>query len=90
MAGNGAFEAYTAIMQGMGLSHVITQVAETEPVRYGEGNMNGADMRGVAALPGSKAISCMKGTRRNLGSPVGASGMVAGGGLWQGTTGAAD
>ena len=81
MAGNGAFEAYTAIMQGMGLSHVITQVAEAEPVRYGEGNMNGADKRGAAALPGSKAISCMKGTRRNLGSPVGASGMVAGGSL---------
>jgi len=79
VAGNGAFEAYTAIMQGMGLSHVITQIAEAEPVRYGEGNMNGADRRGVAALPGSKAFSCMKGTRRNLGSPVGASGMVAGG-----------
>jgi hypothetical protein len=27
------------------------------------------------------AISCMKGTCRNLGSPVGASGMVVGGGL---------
>ena len=63
-------------MQGMGLSHVITQVAEAEPVRYGEGNTNGADTRGAAALPGSMAISRMKGTRRNLGSPVG--------GLWRG------
>ena len=89
MAGNGAAEAYTAIMQGMGLSHVITQVAEAEPVRYGEGNTNGADTRGAAALPGSEAISRMKGTRRNLGSPVGASGVVAGGSSQQGTTGAA-
>jgi hypothetical protein len=74
----------------MGLSHVITEVAEAEPVRCGEGNMNGAVMRGAAALPGSEAISRMKGTCRNLGSPVGASGKVAGGGQWQGTTEAAD
>ena len=70
----------------MGLSHEITEVAEAEPVRCGEGNMNGAVMRGAAALPGSKAISRMKGTRRNLGSPVGTSGKVAGGGQWQGMT----
>ena len=76
-------------MWGMGLSHEITQVAEAEPVRYGEGNMNDTDMRGAAALPGSEAISRTKGTRRNLGSLVGASGVVTGGGLWQGTTGAA-
>jgi len=77
-------------MRGMRLSHVITQIAGAEPVRYGEGNTNDADMRGAAALPGSEAISRMKGTRRNLGSPVGASGVVAGGGLWQGIAGAAD
>jgi len=68
------------------LSHEITEVAEAEPVRCGEGNMNGAVMRGAAALPGSKAISRTKGTCRNLGSPVGASGKVAGGGQWQGMT----
>ena len=73
-------------MRGMGLSHEITQVAEAEPVRYGEGNTNGAVMRGAAALPGSKAISRMKGTRRNLGSPVGAFGLVTGGDVRQGTT----
>jgi hypothetical protein len=70
----------------MGLSHEITEVAEAESVRCGEGNMNGADTRGAAALPGSKAISRTKGTCRNLGSPVGASGKVTGGGERQGMT----
>jgi hypothetical protein len=32
-----------------------------------EGNMCGTDMRGAVALPGSKATSRTKGTRRNLG-----------------------
>ena len=32
-----------------------------------EGNMCGADMQGAVALPGSKATSRTKGTRRNLG-----------------------
>lgn len=68
------------------MSHVITEVAEAEPVRCGEGNMSGAVMRGAAALSGSEAISRMKGTCRNLGSPVGASGKVTGGGqlvIWE-------
>jgi len=63
----------------MGLSHEITEVAEAEPVRCGEGNLNRAVMRGAAALPGSEAISRVKRTCRNLGSPVGASNEVAGG-----------
>lgn len=71
------------------MSHEITQVAEAEPVRCGEGNMRGTVMRGAAALPGSEAISRTKGLRRNLGSLVGASGRVTGGGWRQGTTGAA-
>ena len=71
------------------MSHEISNIAEAEPVRHGEGYANGTGMRGVAALPGSKAISCMKGTRRNPGSPIGASGLVTGGGLRQGTTGVA-
>jgi hypothetical protein len=70
----------------MGLSHEITEVAEAEPVRCGEGNMNGAGVRGAAVLPGSEAIPRAKGTCRNLGSPVEASGKVAGGGQWQGMT----
>jgi hypothetical protein len=61
-------------MRGMGLSHEISNIAEAEPVRRGEGYMCGAVTRGAAALPGSKAISCMKGARRNLGSPVGSFG----------------
>jgi hypothetical protein len=40
-------------MQGMGMSHEISYIAEAESVRYDEGNTNGADMRGTAALPGS-------------------------------------
>src|SRR5262249_15380749 len=41
-------------MQGMGMSHEISNIAEAEPVRHGEGYANGTGMRGVAALPGSK------------------------------------
>ena len=56
------------------MSHEISYIAEAESVRHDEGNTSGADMRGTAALPGSKAISCMKGARWNLGSPVGSFG----------------
>ncbi len=35
-----------------------------------ERNMSGAVMRGIAALPGSKATSRMEGSRRNLGGPA--------------------
>jgi hypothetical protein len=84
VTGNGTAEAYTTSMWGMGMSHEITQLAEAEPVRYGEGNTSGADTRGVVALPGSMAISRMEGLHRNLGNPVGACGTRAGGGLWQG------
>lgn len=74
---------------GMGLSHEITQVAEAEPVHYGEGNTNGTEKRGTNVLPGSKAISRIKGKRRNLRSLVTTLGLVTGGALRQGITGAA-
>jgi hypothetical protein len=48
--------------------------------------MSDTVMRGVVALPGSKAISRIKGTCRNLGSLVGSFGLVAEGGVRQGTT----
>ena len=49
------------------MSHEIDEVAGAEAVRRAEGNMCGAGMRGAVALPGSKATSRMKGSRRNLG-----------------------
>jgi hypothetical protein len=60
-------EAYTAILWGVGLSHEIRNVAGAEAFVSVEGNMCGAVMRGPVALPGSKATSRKKGTRRNLG-----------------------
>jgi hypothetical protein len=49
------------------LSHVILYVAGAEPVQFVEGDMCGAVMQGAVALPGSKATSRTKGSRRNLG-----------------------
>ena len=44
--------------------------AGAETVGMVEGNMCGTAMRGADALPGSKATSRMKGSRRNLGDPT--------------------
>ena len=52
------------------MSHEIPEFAGAEAVTMAEGNMCGADMRGTVALPGSKATSRTKGTRRNLGDPT--------------------
>jgi hypothetical protein len=41
-SGNGAAEAYTASLQGAGLSHAIEQIAEAETVPIVEGYMCGA------------------------------------------------
>jgi hypothetical protein len=68
-------EAYTAIVWGVGLSHEMNDAAGAETFVSVEGNMCGAVTRGPVALPGSKATSRTKGTRRNLGdliSPVAA------------------
>ena len=67
--GNGGCEAYTTIMWGVGLSHEIDNNAGAEAVVMAEGNMCGTAMRGADALPGSKATSRTKGSRRNLGDP---------------------
>jgi hypothetical protein len=60
-------EAYTAIMRGVGVSHDNDKVVGAETFSSVEGNTCGADKRGAVALPGSRATSRMKGTRRNLG-----------------------
>ena len=59
-------EAYTAIMWGVGLSHEMLN-AGAEAFAIAEGEMSGTAMRGAVDLPGSKATSRMKGSRRNLG-----------------------
>lgn len=41
MTGNGAAEAYTASVWGVGLSHVIIEIAEAETVSTVEGHMGG-------------------------------------------------
>ena len=43
-----------------------------------ERNMSDAALRGIAALPGSKATSRIKGSRRNLGDPTFDLGSVLG------------
>jgi hypothetical protein len=60
-------EAYTAIVRGVGVSHDSDKIAGAETFSSVEGNMCGAAMRGSVALPGSRATSRTKGTRRNLG-----------------------
>jgi len=49
------------------LSHERLNIAGAEPLLSVEGIMCGAVMRGAVALPGSKATSRTKGSRRNLG-----------------------
>lgn len=67
MGGDDHGEAYTAIMRGVGVSHDSDKIAGAETFSLVEVNMCGADKRGTVALPGSRATSRMKGTRRNLG-----------------------
>ena len=67
MEGDDHGEACTAILWGVGLSHENQDVAGAEALVSVEGNMCGAAMQGPVALPGSKATSRKKGTRRNLG-----------------------
>jgi len=57
-------------MRGVGVSHESDKIAGAEAFSSVEGNMCGAATRGTAALPGSRATSRMKGTRRNLGDLV--------------------
>jgi hypothetical protein len=49
------------------LSHERSDIAGAEGFHSLEGNMCGTAMRGADALPGSKATSRAKGSRRNLG-----------------------
>jgi hypothetical protein len=65
--GDSGCEAYTAIAWGVGLSHERSDIAGAEGFHSLEGNMCGTAMRGADALPGSKATSRAKGSRRNLG-----------------------
>ena len=65
--GDSGDEAYTAIAWGVGLSHERSDIAGAEGFYSLEGNMCGTAMRGVDALPGSKATSRAKGLHRKLG-----------------------
>ena len=69
-AGNSGCEAYTAIAWGVGLSHERSDIAGAESLYSLEDNMCGTVMRGADALPGSRATSRAKGSRRNLGDLV--------------------
>jgi hypothetical protein len=68
--GDSGREAYTAIAWGVGLSHERLDIAGAEGFHSPEGNMCGTAKRGADALPGSKATSRAKGSRRNLGGLV--------------------
>lgn len=52
------------------MSHESDNNAGAETVVSVEGNMCGTAMRGAVALPGSKATSRTKRSRRNLGDPA--------------------
>ena len=52
------------------MSHEMDFNAEAETVERVERNMSKAVMRGIVALPGSKATSRAQGSRRNLGGPA--------------------
>jgi len=67
VTGDGGFEAYTAIAQGVGLSRERSDIAGAESFYWLESNMCGTAMRGADALPGSKATSRAKGSHRKLG-----------------------
>src|SRR6201993_2449864 len=67
VTGDSGREAYTAIAWGVGLSHERSDIAGAEGFHSLEGHMCGAVMRGAVALPGSKATSRAKGSRRDLG-----------------------
>jgi hypothetical protein len=54
---------------GVGLSYEIFNVAGAEAITDVECNMCGGVMRGVVALPGSKAITRTKGSRRRESVP---------------------
>ena len=68
--GDGGREAYTAIAWGVGLSRERSDIAGAESFYSLEGDMCGTAMRGAVALPGSKATSRAKGSRRKLGDPT--------------------
>lgn len=70
MEGDDHPEAYTAILQGVGLSHERKELAGAEAVANAEGAMCVTAMRGCVALPGSKATSRKKRSRRNLGDLI--------------------
>jgi hypothetical protein len=65
VTGDGGCEAYTAIAQGVGLSHERSDIAGAESFYSLESNMCDTAMRGADALPGSKATST--GARATLG-----------------------
>ena len=70
VTGDSVCEAYTAIAWGVGLSHERLDIVGAESFYSLEGNMCGTAMRGAVALPGSKATSRAKGSRRNLGGLI--------------------
>ena len=70
------------------VSFEIPNVAEAEPVPFGEGSMSTIAMRDGGAPSESRTGSRVKGYFRDPGGPTGSTGMVAGGGLMRGTTGA--
>ena len=69
VAGPSATSVAKRTQQSCGVweSHEILNIAGAEAVFDVEGNMCGAAMRSAVALPGSKATSRTKGSRRNLG-----------------------
>jgi hypothetical protein len=73
----------------MVVSPEMWKFAEAEFFPLNEGSMCAVAMRDGDAPPGSWAVSCMEGHRRNRRGPTGSAGLVSGGGEWRGCAEAA-
>src|SRR3546814_9332250 len=67
-------------MQGAGLSLEMWKIAKAERVPSLEGSTCAIARRDGVASPGSKAVSRMNSTYRNMRDPTGSAGLVSGGG----------
>ena len=86
--GNGAAEAYTTSLWGVGLSHVITEIAEAETVATVEGFMSGAAIARHRRFGGVEGHITQARIAVEPRKPWSIRRVVTGGCRRQGTTGA--
>jgi len=87
-SGNGAAEAYTVSLWGVGMSHVIREIAEAETVTAVEGHMRGAAIARLLHSAGVDGHITQARIALEPRKPCFCRRVVAGGRLWRGLTGA--